>query len=529
MNRISLLIWLLLLTATTFATPQTTTYTGSLKGYSASMGYKTGKLIVEDAVTGLANSYIINITPEGIFKVDFPLNINKECWISLPFFNGTVYFLAGKKTIQKFDLSAFPKISSVFEGDGAKVNNDINKVRPILMDYNWYTILLDVYQYSPEQYKAYFLKIQAKKIAGVDSVTKIVGLDKTAYNLAIDDIRYTIANSLTSYNYNMDAAYRVRNNVSPENRSAMVKPVKLEAGYYDFLNTIQYNRIGALSSYNYNIFIKRLKSLDIIYDKAGRLDYTDEITRLKKLDTTQNDIKFLLKHHRQSMRNNAVETSKLVKARPEVLKSLIKQNISLELELMNLQDTCQNIDANKIPLTDAALVRLKAKLKNSYLFEPVLQLNNSVKQAINTSKTKSGYVSNETPKVAVDDVFENIISKYKGKVIFIDFWATWCGPCLEGIEEMKAVKAELKDQDIVFLYITNQTSPETTYKVMIPDIKGEHYKITEDEYNVISERLKINGIPHYTILNKKGQIVNNGAHGVNTEQLKAQLTQMAKE
>ena len=97
------------------------------------------------------------------------------------------------------------------------------------------------------------------------------------------------------------------------------------------------------------------------------------------------------------------------------------------------------------------------------------------------------------------------------------------------MEDMKSVKADLQGQNVVFVYITNPTSPETTYNVMIPDIKGEHYRVTADEYNVISERFKINGIPHYTIIDTKGKVVSNGAHGVNTEQLRAQLLQLAKE
>jgi thiol-disulfide isomerase/thioredoxin len=156
-------------------------------------------------------------------------------------------------------------------------------------------------------------------------------------------------------------------------------------------------------------------------------------------------------------------------------------------------------------------------------------LNNNVKKAIETSKLQTGYVSNDTPKVALDSVFDNIVNKYKGKAIFVDFWATWCGPCLQGMEDMKSIKSDLQGQNVVFVYITNPTSPETTYNVMIPDIKGEHYRITADEYNVISERFKINGIPHYTIIDTKGKVVSNGAHGVNTEQLKAQLLQLAKE
>ncbi|MHA4893336.1 TlpA family protein disulfide reductase [Pedobacter sp. PWIIR3] len=530
MKRISLMICLLLVTAISIANTKITSYTGILKGYTTAWGFKTGKVIVQDAVTGLSESYIINISPDGKFTAEFPLSIDKECWISFPFFNATVYFLAGKKLTQNFDLTAAPKVSSVFEGDGSRVNNDINKVRPILMAYNWDVISSDIYQYTPDQYKAYFLNIQARKIATIDSVAKTSKLSKTAYDLATNDIIYTFAEILSNYNHHIQTAYRIRNKISFENRSAVLPEVKLEPAYYDYLQKISFNRPAALASYKYTIFLKRLKNLDIIFDKANRINYAEEINTLKQQpDTTDHATQLTLKYYRAALLRNEVLTVDLDKARPEVLKSLINKDISLELKLMSLQDTCQNIGYNKIPLTDAALARLKSNLKADYLFAPILELNNSVKHDIESLKIQTSHVDNEKSKVAADSVFNNIISKYKGKVIFVDFWATWCGPCLAGIEEMKDLKTELQDQDIVFLYITDQSSPETTYNIMISKIKGEHYKLKADEYNLISEKLKINGIPHYTIFNKNSEIVKNGAHVVDTNQLKAELLQMAKE
>ena len=528
MKKLILLFLFILSVLITQAQAKNTVYTGTIKGYSSSMGFKTGTLYLLNVVTGVGETYLIEIAPDGTYMLDFPLNTGKECWISFPFFNGSVYFQPGKKLIHDFDITDVPKVSSRFKGDAETINNEINKVRA-LFSYNWDSIYSDIHALSPEQYKSYMLGIQSQKLASLDSVRKSEGMSVTSYRLARDKINYSIAAILMNYNDNRESAYRIKNNIGFASRAPVLKRVKLEPGYYDFLRNLRYNNPSAMAVYDYNPFINTLKFLDLIYDKAGRIDYTKEIEELKKRDTSDNNIKRTIDHMVEAMNRNATVPGTVDKARPEVLRELLQTNITLELELMRLQDTCRNINDNKIPLSEDAIARVKAGLKKPYLFPEVLQLNNKVKQVAELSKTQTGYSNNKTPEVAVDSIFDTIIDRYKGKVIFIDFWATWCGPCLDGIKQVAPMKSELADRDVVFLYITNHSSPETAYKVMITGIKGEHYRLTTDEYNVLAKRFQINGIPHYAIANKKGIVVDNDFHFAGPEKLKARLVQLEAE
>lgn len=103
-----------------------------------------------------------------------------------------------------------------------------------------------------------------------------------------------------------------------------------------------------------------------------------------------------------------------------------------------------------------------------------------------------------------------MLKPFQGKVVYVDFWATWCGPCRNGMQAIKPLKEELKGRDdIVFLYITNHSSPEGLYNNMIPDIKGEHYRVSQDQWNYLSSQFGISGIPHYMLVNKTGEVVIN--------------------
>ncbi len=63
---------------------------------------------------------------------------------------------------------------------------------------------------------------------------------------------------------------------------------------------------------------------------------------------------------------------------------------------------------------------------------------------------------------------------------------------------------------------------------MIPNIAGEHFRLTSDEWNQLKVKFDIDGIPHHVIVSKQSEVVNNDAH-LNNYDLKKKLLELASE
>ncbi|MBO7539779.1 MAG: redoxin family protein [Prevotella sp.] len=107
--------------------------------------------------------------------------------------------------------------------------------------------------------------------------------------------------------------------------------------------------------------------------------------------------------------------------------------------------------------------------------------------------------------VAPENILQTILDRYKGKVVLIDIWATWCGPCKAGHQMMAPWKQELKGKNIQFIYITSSTSPLATWQEMIKNIDGDHYYLTKEQYNYVLQHYESEGIPTYAIYDAQGQ------------------------
>lgn len=105
-------------------------------------------------------------------------------------------------------------------------------------------------------------------------------------------------------------------------------------------------------------------------------------------------------------------------------------------------------------------------------------------------------------------VFQQVLEKHRGKVIYIDILATWCGPCLMELPFSAKLKEEFNGKDVAFVYFCVK-SKKRKWESLISDlkIKGDPYLLSDSQYNILSDKFQITSIPRYILVNKEGKVV----------------------
>lgn len=171
------------------------------------------------------------------------------------------------------------------------------------------------------------------------------------------------------------------------------------------------------------------------------------------------------------------------------------------------------------PETDSVFASFQKKYQqSSYL--PALNKVYNEWLAIAPGKSApelEGYTSEGT-KVSIKDL--------KGKVIYIDIWATWCGPCIAEIPASKKLQQEfLHEENIQFLNVSVDSHKSDWEKFIQKDKawKGLHIIIEPDKIQSLYTTYKLFGVPDYILIDKAGNIVNMKAPRPSDEKTKTEI------
>jgi thiol-disulfide isomerase/thioredoxin len=122
-------------------------------------------------------------------------------------------------------------------------------------------------------------------------------------------------------------------------------------------------------------------------------------------------------------------------------------------------------------------------------------------------------------------------SDFKGKFVYIDLWATWCGPCKAEIPHMKKIEEDYHGKNIVFVSLSLD-KPKDAQKwkdyVTKEQLKGIQLMADKDFGSDVAKNYDVNAIPRFLLFDPKGNIINADALRPSNPELRVQLDKLLK-
>lgn len=183
-------------------------------------------------------------------------------------------------------------------------------------------------------------------------------------------------------------------------------------------------------------------------------------------------------------------------------KKLLKDNV-LDFELsMYLRYNIRQINNSNQQFFDSLFKDYLSTTKN-------IEYQNDLIAHFNTiNNTSKKYLPKDL--ALIDNKGNTVQFKdLEGKVLYIDFWATWCAPCLANMPDSKKLMEEFKSrEDIVFVYINIKDSKKKWLSYLDKNnIDGIQLFANEEISEKLYEEFYINGIPRYLIVAKDGKLI----------------------
>jgi thiol-disulfide isomerase/thioredoxin len=135
------------------------------------------------------------------------------------------------------------------------------------------------------------------------------------------------------------------------------------------------------------------------------------------------------------------------------------------------------------------------------VFFIMLLISCNEKPADQTQPTVSSAITIEKVKLVNLDGLQVDLKKYAGKALFINFWATWCKPCIEEMPSIQNAIAALKEKNIEFLFASDESKEEIS--AFISQNKyAFNFLISTNQ-----EELNVLGLPTTFIFNPNGKLM----------------------
>lgn len=319
--------------------------------------------------------------------------------------------------------------------------------------------------------------------------------DSRAYSLYLDSLQKEYTSFYENYNkvglsievkeflYHkmkyqlMDNRWMYRLDFS--SKSGKIENRKLDSTYFNYLDTINLNDINASKNNYYRTALMRY-----LFEKVDSKSY---LSLPKELSDNQK-----IKYSRLKIYNFRKRIFL-----GDVLDIQLTEFIKRNYEQIKIDSFfCDSI------LNDFYLSCNNEEYKNN--IKSYIELKNSIKKGSNT------------PDIILDDINGNKLnlSQFKGKYIYIDFWATWCKPCIANMNDSKILINEFKDNnDVLFIFINTKDNKNNWHSYLNKNKSNKEIHLFADEEttDIIFKNFKFSSLPHYVFIDENFKIFDSNA------------------
>ncbi len=451
------------------------TIAGKVKNFERHRDHKTIQIIIYNLFNTDEGQTAI-IDDKGNFKIDFTLEHPQEFYLNYGKLctlfcspGDTLYLEIDSDVYNDDDNEGKPNgqyFVKIVGGTSASLNRNLIKFLENIPNekYSYQYDYDAVAKKSPDEYTSYVLQREKEYTDYLIDFNKKNITGELFKKWAKDNLRHESFNDLIQYRWR-----------HIEYRGVSKDSFNLSESYFSFLDNYNMNDSEVLSI-NHTFFLQE-------YSRYSREVPKDSLK--KAIEEYKN--KNLLGTYR-------------------IIINMIKENASGFTQEFILSDFYISI-LDAYNLKEFETLYDPSEISVSCFKHLIKSKHIEIKNFLANQNTEGANLVDLNSEVT-SEIIQEIISKYKGKVIYIDFWAPWCHPCLEEMPHSKEIQNFFKNKDVAFLFLANRCKDDS-WKATIANKKltGDHIKLTDDQYNVLKSKLGISGIPHYSLINKKGQIV----------------------
>ena len=478
------------------------------------------KIGAPNIVMGAAETLFPTIEADGSFKINIPLYHNTQVRMTIGKADIVILLSPDKETNVAVNLINPQGKQFVFSGQYATINNEwcqpelITRIAPV---YRNGDILDSIAGISANEFKKRCIDQYKQCVAHNNTKTQFSEDTRTLANLSC---AFDCIENLNATRYCLQTAYQKKENITREQASTAFANFDFPANFYDFLKNFPVNHPLALYCYNYrNVISGELYELH--HDPLKFEKYL-----LSKAALTKEE-QALIRQYETALKTGipfqqGSELISLIAKYPKEYNEFSQKLFTKAKEYLShiMQDsTCLMVDYIRAIYMRSSLYNLKplttqqeamaTEITNPIFLGLIQDMNRQMQPRAKATTKK--YSVCEAPKVSEEELLSALVDRHKGKVQFIDFWATWCGGCRRTIKEYEPIKKEL-GENVAFVYLTGPSSIEKTWKILIQDIVGEHYWLNEKQWGYLWKHFQMKGLPMYLVIDKQGNIVKRFTH-----------------